>query len=87
MVFPGESANARVLGFIFNTLVQDKATRDRLRHFGAQGADVGGPGLAVERGQLAGVVAVPGAAAGEHFVQRHAQTIEVAPRSGRQGGR
>jgi oligoendopeptidase F len=31
----GLRKNARLLAFVFNTLVQDKATRDRLRHFAA----------------------------------------------------
>lgn len=35
----GLRANARLLGFVFNTLVQDKASRDRLRRYPEPAAD------------------------------------------------
>ena len=35
----GLRANARTIGFVFNTLLQDKATQDRLRRFASPAAD------------------------------------------------
>ena len=59
---------------------------DRLGDVGPMGADVGRLGFALVRGECGGVVAFERAAAGEHFVERDAEAVDVAARVGGEGG-